>query len=208
MGSQPASDLPNPQGRDHFHPPALLGKTRTQHSAPPGGLQQEARKSQRTRWGVLLLIRGAVLQGGTLAGHSEINRPGLEGNTHSLPSRGREEGSQGNFGWYTAGGGGAGPEVGVPPRAPPHHLQGAAQGQARPASVLGGVAFSLVQEATLAFTPTAAFSATAQVSPAARATQDQRGGTFPGGSVVKNPPAGAGDTGSIPGWGRFHRRSD
>ena len=30
---------------------------------------------------------------------------------------------------------------------------------------------------------------------------------FPGGSVVKNPPANAGDTedvGSIPGWGRFH----
>ena len=26
---------------------------------------------------------------------------------------------------------------------------------------------------------------------------------FPGGSVVKNPPAKAGDTGSIPGWGRF-----
>ena len=26
---------------------------------------------------------------------------------------------------------------------------------------------------------------------------------FPGGSVVKNPPANAGDTGSIPGWGRF-----
>ena len=25
---------------------------------------------------------------------------------------------------------------------------------------------------------------------------------FPGGSVVKNPPANAGDTGSIPGWGR------
>ena len=65
--------------------------------------QQEARKSQRTRWSVLLLTRGAVLQGGTLAGHYEINRPGQEGNTHSLPSRGREEGSQGNFGWYTAG---------------------------------------------------------------------------------------------------------
>ena len=28
----------------------------------------------------------------------------------------------------------------------------------------------------------------------------QRG--FPGGSVVKNPPAKAGDTGSVPGWGR------
>ena len=26
---------------------------------------------------------------------------------------------------------------------------------------------------------------------------------FPGGSVVKNPPANAGDTGSIPGLGRF-----
>ena len=31
---------------------------------------------------------------------------------------------------------------------------------------------------------------------------------FPGGSVVKNPPANAGDTGdvgSIPGWGRSSR---
>ena len=27
---------------------------------------------------------------------------------------------------------------------------------------------------------------------------------FPGGTVVKNPPANAGDTGSIPGPGRFH----
>ena len=26
---------------------------------------------------------------------------------------------------------------------------------------------------------------------------------FPGGAVVKNPPANAGDTGSIPGLGRF-----
>ena len=25
---------------------------------------------------------------------------------------------------------------------------------------------------------------------------------FPGGAVVKNPPANAGDVGSIPGWGR------
>ena len=25
---------------------------------------------------------------------------------------------------------------------------------------------------------------------------------FPGGSVLKNPPANAGDVGSIPGWGR------
>ena len=28
------------------------------------------------------------------------------------------------------------------------------------------------------------------------------GGGFPGGPVVKNPPANAGDIGSIPGWGR------
>ena len=27
---------------------------------------------------------------------------------------------------------------------------------------------------------------------------------FPGGAVVKNPPANAGDTGSSPGLGRFH----
>ena len=27
---------------------------------------------------------------------------------------------------------------------------------------------------------------------------------FPGGPVVENPPANAGDTGSIPGPGRFH----
>ena len=27
---------------------------------------------------------------------------------------------------------------------------------------------------------------------------------FPGGAVVKNPPANAGDMGSIPGPGRFH----
>ena len=27
---------------------------------------------------------------------------------------------------------------------------------------------------------------------------------FPGGSLVKNPPANAGDTGSVPGLGRFH----
>ena len=30
------------------------------------------------------------------------------------------------------------------------------------------------------------------------------GGDFPGGAVVKNPPANAGDTGSIPGPGRSH----
>ena len=29
-------------------------------------------------------------------------------------------------------------------------------------------------------------------------------GGFPGGVVVKNPPANAGDTGSIPGLGRSH----
>ena len=29
---------------------------------------------------------------------------------------------------------------------------------------------------------------------------------FPGGAVVKNPPANAGDTGSIPGPGRSHMR--
>ena len=31
-----------------------------------------------------------------------------------------------------------------------------------------------------------------------------QGWTFPGGTVVKNPPANAGDTGSIPGPGRSH----
>ena len=31
---------------------------------------------------------------------------------------------------------------------------------------------------------------------------------FPGGSVVKNPPANAGDTGSIPGPGRSHMLQD
>ena len=30
---------------------------------------------------------------------------------------------------------------------------------------------------------------------------------FPRGSVVKNPPANAGDTGSVPGLGRFLRRN-
>ena len=30
------------------------------------------------------------------------------------------------------------------------------------------------------------------------------GRDFPGGAVVKNPPANAGDTGSIPGPGRSH----
>ena len=32
----------------------------------------------------------------------------------------------------------------------------------------------------------------------------QGAGDFPGGAVVKNPPANAGDTGSIPGPGRSH----
>ena len=32
----------------------------------------------------------------------------------------------------------------------------------------------------------------------------QRIGDFPGGAVVKNPPANAGDTSSIPGLGRSH----
>ena len=30
------------------------------------------------------------------------------------------------------------------------------------------------------------------------------GGGFPGGPVVNNPPANAGDMGSLPGLGRFH----
>ena len=34
--------------------------------------------------------------------------------------------------------------------------------------------------------------------------QRQAAEDFPGGSVVKNPPANAGDMGSIPGPGRFH----
>ena len=34
------------------------------------------------------------------------------------------------------------------------------------------------------------------------------GGDFPGGPVVKNPPANAGDIGSIPGPGRFHTPSN
>ena len=32
----------------------------------------------------------------------------------------------------------------------------------------------------------------------------QKNKGFPGGSMVKNPPANAGDTGSIPGRGRSH----
>ena len=35
-------------------------------------------------------------------------------------------------------------------------------------------------------------------------TLKKRGGGFPGGAVVKNPPANAGDTGSSPGPGRSH----
>ena len=34
--------------------------------------------------------------------------------------------------------------------------------------------------------------------------QEAQTGDFPGGLVVKNPPANAGDMGSIPGPGRFH----
>ena len=32
----------------------------------------------------------------------------------------------------------------------------------------------------------------------------ERGRNFPGGAVVRNPPANAGDTGSSPGLGRSH----
>ena len=32
----------------------------------------------------------------------------------------------------------------------------------------------------------------------------ENAGDFPGGAVVKNPPANAGDTGSSPGLGRSH----
>ena len=39
--------------------------------------------------------------------------------------------------------------------------------------------------------------------PAAAATKEWTRG-FPGGAVVENPPANAGDTGSIPGPGRSH----
>ena len=35
-------------------------------------------------------------------------------------------------------------------------------------------------------------------------TQKVRRGCFPGGTVVKNTPANAGDTGSMPGPGRSH----
>ena len=35
-------------------------------------------------------------------------------------------------------------------------------------------------------------------------SKNQRVGDFPGGAVVKNLPANAGDTGSIPGPGRSH----
>ena len=37
-----------------------------------------------------------------------------------------------------------------------------------------------------------------------RAIKKNKTGDFPGGAVVKNPPANAGDTGSIPGTGRSH----
>ena len=35
-------------------------------------------------------------------------------------------------------------------------------------------------------------------------TNNNNNRDFPGGAVVKNPPANAGDTGSIPGLGRSH----
>ena len=34
--------------------------------------------------------------------------------------------------------------------------------------------------------------------------KEGREGDFPGGAVIKNPPANAGDAGSIPGLGRSH----
>ena len=34
--------------------------------------------------------------------------------------------------------------------------------------------------------------------------RSHKGGDFPGGTVIKNPPANAGDMGSIPGPGRSH----
>ena len=37
-----------------------------------------------------------------------------------------------------------------------------------------------------------------------KAVKKKKKRTFPGGSVVKNPPAKAGDRGLIPGPGRFH----
>ena len=52
----------------------------------------------------------------------------------------------------------------------------------------------------------------ADFSPAGQVHPGERGGgqsellhrDFPGGSVIKNPPANAGDTGSSPGLGGFH----
>ena len=40
--------------------------------------------------------------------------------------------------------------------------------------------------------------------PAAGSLVQKEDGDFPGGAVVRNPPANAGDTGSIPGPGRSH----
>lgn len=77
MGSQPASDLPNLQGRDHLHPPALLGETRTQHSAAPGGLQQETgKKSENTVGYAASNQRGCPPRRHSLG--TEVNRPGRE----------------------------------------------------------------------------------------------------------------------------------
>ena len=194
MGSQPTSDLPNIQGRDHCHPLALLDETRTQHSAAPGGLQQEAgKKSENTLGCAASNQRGCPPRRYSLG--TELNT--LASGGCSLPCQGSKEGSQSISGWYTTGAEGAGPEVGVPTA--PHHLQ---RGYTRPGntcSVLGGMSFNI--EAMGSPWP----SHPQQLSLLPPRFQ---GGTFPGGSVVKNPPASAGDTGSIPGPGRFHRRSN
>ena len=51
-------------------------------------------------------------------------------------------------------------------------------------------------------------SACAHSGPGCSVTQEELGEGFPGDSVVKNPPADAGDTASIPGLGRFLPRSN
>ena len=43
-----------------------------------------------------------------------------------------------------------------------------------------------------------------QAAGAANKTKQNKTRDFPGGAVVKNPPANAGDTGSSPGLGRSH----
>ena len=42
------------------------------------------------------------------------------------------------------------------------------------------------------------------ISPICRIFKNDTNGGFPGGAVVENPPANAGDTGSSPGPGRSH----